>query len=167
MKSKILLLVVFFLFQFFIAQSHASNEHPTNTVFYNPKEHGYFKIDCKTPIANRMACKVDQLFFIDDTYEKRCVLQWNSNVEIFKYNLKNKTWNSLNDMNNKCGIVNFSSLYENEKGYWEYKFHNDVRHPNNKIDHSTKCKIYDGISETIYTSKYEEINLSCEKFELI
>ncbi|HGK7683341.1 TPA: hypothetical protein ACJ6XF_001888 [Legionella pneumophila] len=137
-------------------------------MFYNAKEHGYFRINCDLPVSNTMSCKVEQLWFVDEDIQKgSCHISWSSpHVEIFTYNFKNATWVNVRKQNNECGLVNFSSLYK-KNGDWIYRFGTHVLFKNSKTEQlGASCKAFEN-SGVEYTSRFEYIKLNCNSFTLL
>ncbi len=152
------------------ASGFANNlESPVGTtIFYNTKEHGYFRINCAPPISNTMSCEIEQLIFIrNEAFDGDCTISWTSNNARFNYNSKNSSWSSIDERNNECGIINFSSLSNAKNGRLVYKFGTHVRFQNKKTEQlGTPCKIYENIDGVEYTSKFDYVDLKCNQFTL-
>ena len=114
-----------------------------------------------------MSCIVEQLFFVKGPFDD-CTISWTSHNDNFTFNVSNRTWNSISEQNNECGIFNFSTLSKTKYGEWSYKFGTHVRFPNKKTNGmGASCRAFENIAGIEYTSKYTAVNLKCNSFTFI
>lgn len=156
----------------------------SNYVFYNNKEHGYFRFDCKhigfrgylyadkngkiraSEKSNKMSCQIEQIKFEVDT-DGMCSIFVHNSSEIFHVNSSKDAWISSTLVNKQCGRTLISSLRPTKDGAWLYKFKSEVQFPNRKFDKKFLCKTFEDTAGVEYSSKFQFIDLNCKQFVMI